>query len=164
MTRILLAEDDPVSRALLRRALTRMGYDVLVANDGLSAWDLWRSSPDVQLVVSGWMMPGLSGVDLCRRIRDACRRHYVYILLLTGKSRPLEIAAGLDAGADDYLTKPYDVDELAARLRVGQRLLQVQNENLRHMQEISELIRMIRAFFQNAKSGSVPGRFSIELG
>ena len=141
MSRILMAEDDPTSRVVLRQTLARAGYDIVVAKDGEAAWASWQSSPDTQLVVLDWDMPGLTGLEVCRRIRKASPKRYVYVLLLTGKTESPEIVAGLDAGADDYLTKPYHPDELAARLRVGERLLRLQNENLRYQEEMENLLR-----------------------
>jgi DNA-binding response OmpR family regulator len=125
--KILIAEDDPTSKLLLTRTLEKDGHEVVGAVDGISAWRLFQSeSPN--LVITDWMMPGMDGLELCRAIRASGRAEYPYIFILTaltGKGRFLQ---GMDAGADDYLTKPFDPDELAARLRVAMRILGLKQE------------------------------------
>ena len=122
--KILIAEDDPISRRLLEVFLTRWGYDVAVAASGTEALDLLDQIDAPRLAVLDWMMPGLEGVQVCRKIRERKDRPYVYILLLSARAQKEDLLLGLESGADDYLTKPFDAPELRARLHVGQRILQ----------------------------------------
>ncbi|MCE5324530.1 EAL domain-containing protein [bacterium] len=126
--RVLIAEDDPVSRRLLQALLTKWGYEVIVACDGEQAWNVLKDDDTPRLAIIDWMMPGIDGVHLCRRVRDRNSGPYVYILLLTAKSQKEDIIRGIDAGADDYITKPFDTSELNARLRAGMRILDLQAE------------------------------------
>jgi diguanylate cyclase (GGDEF)-like protein len=128
--RILIAEDDLISRRLLESVLRKTGYDVQVAPDGESAWKILLSDDAPKLVILDWMMPGMDGLQICREIRRRNERLYTYILLLTAKNNPHDLVEGLEAGADDYLVKPFDVHELRARLNVGRRILNLQNQLL----------------------------------
>lgn len=127
---ILIAEDDPISLRALRLNLEALGHVVLTASDGESAWRLVVDHPEVNLVLSDWMMPGVDGLELCRRVRDLSLsgRPYIYFILLTAKAHRDDRLAGLSAGADDFLTKPLDPAVLIARLTVALRLLATQNE------------------------------------
>lgn len=125
--RILIAEDDPVSREILRHSLAALGHEVTEAADGRIAWEAFQTSP-AEVVISDWMMPEMDGPTLCRRIREVKTRHYVYVVFLTvvnGKTRYLE---AMDAGADDFLNKPLDREQMAARLRVAARILGLHKE------------------------------------
>jgi putative two-component system response regulator len=126
---VLIADDEPVSRALLENTLVEYGYDVRTAADGLEAFELLRSGT-FRIVISDWEMPGLSGVDLCRRLRQRGVGGYVYVILLTSRNRTEDIVTGLEAGADDFVTKPFEPAELCMRLRVGQRLLALESRNV----------------------------------
>jgi phosphoserine phosphatase RsbU/P len=123
--RVLIAEDDRTSRTLLHGLLVREGYDVLVTNDGAEAWAPLQAEDAPRLLVLDWMMPHLDGLELCRRLRQRARPVPEYILMLTTRSGKEDLVAGLGAGANDYLHKPVDVDELRARLRVGLRTLEL---------------------------------------
>jgi diguanylate cyclase (GGDEF)-like protein len=123
--RILVADDDRGTRLLLTRALASWGYDVVPAVDGEEAWEL-LTREKVRMLLSDWEMPRLSGPDLCRRIRGGTAG-YVYALLLTTHADPARLVEGLDAGADDFLSKPFNPTELRARLGVGRRLLDLQD-------------------------------------
>jgi sigma-B regulation protein RsbU (phosphoserine phosphatase) len=120
--KILVAEDDAATREILARQIERLGHTPLPAADGLEAWALFQREP-VEIVVTDWVMPGLSGLDLCRRVRGASERSWAYVLLLTGKTEHEDVVAGLDAGADEFMSKPYHAEVLRARLHVGIRLL-----------------------------------------
>jgi diguanylate cyclase (GGDEF)-like protein len=121
--RVLIAEDDAVSRLVLQRAVLACGHDCLVAEDGLAAWALYeREAGAIDVVISDWMMPGLDGPELCRRVRAHPREGYTYFVLLTSRGAREHMVAGLQAGADDYLTKPLDRDELHARLIAAERV------------------------------------------
>jgi diguanylate cyclase (GGDEF)-like protein len=125
--KILIAEDDPISRRLLEVFLTRWGYQVSVAASGIEALELLEKADAPRLAVLDWMMPGLEGVQVCRKIRERKDRPYIYILLLSARTQKEDLLLGLESGADDYLTKPFDAQELRARLHVGQRILQLQD-------------------------------------
>jgi two-component system, cell cycle response regulator len=125
--KILIAEDDPVSRRLLEVFLTRWGYQVEVATSGTQALELLEQVDAPRLAVLDWMMPGLEGVQVCRKIREHKDRPYTYILLLSARGQKEDMLVGLGSGADDYLTKPFDAQELRARLHVGRRILQLQD-------------------------------------
>jgi two-component system, cell cycle response regulator len=127
--KVLIAEDDSISRTVLESLLMKWGYEVVVARDGTQAWDLLQKKDAPRLVVLDWMMPGIDGVEICRRLRAAGKGSYSYIVLLTMKGDPESIVEGLDAGADDYMVKPYNMEELRSRLRAGKRILELQ-ENL----------------------------------
>ena len=123
---VLIADDDSLSRKILAAKLGKSGYDVRLATTGDEAWDILASEDSPRLVVLDWMMPGKSGVQVCELIRSKVGTRYVYVVLVTGKSQQDDIITGLQAGADDYLKKPYDFAELEARLRTGQRILDLE--------------------------------------
>jgi two-component system, cell cycle response regulator len=125
--RVLIAEDDPVSRRMLEAFLKKWRYEVVTAKDGLDAVRILESEDAPALAVLDWMMPGLEGPEVCRRVRAHPDRPYVYILLLTARTQRDDLLRGLESGADDYLTKPFDASELRARLRAGLRILNLQN-------------------------------------
>ena len=122
--RILIGEDDPVSRRVLEEFLTKWGYEVTVTQDG--AWQALQEDNAPRLAILDWMMPVMDGVEVCRQVRRCNSEPYTYILLLTAKGQKTDIVEGIEAGADDYLTKPFDAGELRARLRAGRRILALQ--------------------------------------
>jgi two-component system chemotaxis response regulator CheY len=124
--RILIAEDSLTQAVDLRRRLEAMGHEVVVANDGLKAWTHLQARPE-RLVITDWMMPEMSGLDLCRKIRAEPGPKYVYTILLTSKSHRHERLQGLSAGADDFLSKPIDSCELEIALRAAQRIIDAQD-------------------------------------
>ena len=119
---ILIAEDDPVSGKVLEATLRAGGNQVTVTGDGLDAWDAWHLA-EPSVVISDWMMPEMDGLELCRRIRKERHDRYTYFILLTGRSGKDSYLAAMEAGIDDFITKPVDTDELKARLRVAERIL-----------------------------------------
>ncbi len=124
--KILIAEDDRATRLILSRTLGTWGYDVVAVSDGEEAWEA-LSREKIRMLVSDWEMPHLAGPDLCRRIREGSMP-YVYALLLTTHHEPARLVEGLDAGADDFITKPFNPAELRARLGVGRRILGLQDD------------------------------------
>jgi len=128
--KILVADDDAVSRRLLEATLKKWHYDVVVAEDGDKAWDVLQREDAPQLAILDWVMPGMDGPEICREVRAFGDQRYIYLLLLTAKSEKEDLIKGMDAGADDFLTKPFDVQELRTRLRAGTRILELQ-ETLR---------------------------------
>ena len=133
--KILVADDDPVSRTMLSRLLEKRDHEVVLANDGIDAWNILRGEAAPQLAILDWMMPGLDGLEICRRVR-AQKGTYTYVMLLTSRQEREDLLNGLAAGADDYLTKPLSPAELAARLNVGQRILDLQQRLLNALEEI----------------------------
>jgi diguanylate cyclase (GGDEF)-like protein len=134
----LLAEDDPLFQHILSRLLPRWGYDVEVATDGPSAWRILQSEDSPRLAILDWMMPGMEGVDICRNVRASGREPYTYILLVTGRNASGDLVEAMNAGADDYLTKPFDAHELRARLRAGSRIVHLQEELLQAREALRE--------------------------
>ena len=121
--RILIAEDDRMSAMMVRRTVEQWGFETLVVHDGIAAWNAVSGDAPPDLAILDWMMPGLDGIELCKRIRAATLKAHIYLILLTARNTRQDLIAGLDAGADDYLSKPFDPDELRARIHVGRRTL-----------------------------------------
>lgn len=126
--RILIADDDPLNLHMVVHRLREWGHEVILCTDGDAAWNTLESGIIPDVAILDWMMPGINGPELCRKIRARTDCVYVYLLLLTGKNTPEDLILGLDAGADDYLTKPFHLGELEARLRAGKRIVDLQNE------------------------------------
>jgi DNA-binding response OmpR family regulator len=125
--KVLIAEDDLDSRELLAWILKKLGHEVVTAQDGKQAWDVYKHGR-FRLVISDLLMPELDGLELCRLIRAAHHTKYTYIILLTALIGKKEYLEGMEAGADDFVTKPFDADELRARLRVAERILSIQSD------------------------------------
>lgn len=127
--KILIVDDDAISRELLRHALEDAGYEVVMARDGDEALQRFENER-IRFVITDWEMPGLSGLELCRRIRRRSLHGYVYLILLTGRSMSREIVEGMSAGADDFIVKPYHGPELLVRVRAGERILSLETREL----------------------------------
>jgi diguanylate cyclase (GGDEF)-like protein len=125
--KILIAEDDFTSRSILSAILKKWGFDPVVTEDGSAAWDLLQKPDAPGLVLLDWNMPGMDGLEVCRRLRERNPRNPPYVILLTARGEKGDIVQGLEAGANDYVAKPYDSEELQARIRVGQRMLELQS-------------------------------------
>ncbi len=136
--RILIADDDPAFRDLLKERLAKWGYDVLVAEDGNGAWQALQADDAPSLAILDWMMPGMAGIEVCRRVRKEKEEPYTYIILLTSQQQDEDIVAGMEAGADDYITKPFKHNELRVRLRAGRRIIELQNELLAARENLRE--------------------------
>jgi sigma-B regulation protein RsbU (phosphoserine phosphatase) len=141
--RILVAEDDAVTRRILEVTLRGLGWDVVTASDGNAAWRLFetlKGEDAPELAVMDWMMPGLEGIEICRRLRATPGFELVYVILLTSRGDKEDLAAGLAAGANDYITKPFDPVELEARVRVGERMVKLQTSLADRVTELEEAL------------------------
>ena len=146
--KILIAEDDAVSRTILRRAVEKLGHECLAAADGEEAWGLYKENPDVDVIISDWMMPGVDGLELCRRVRGDGREGYTYFIFLTALGDREHLLQGLEAGADDYLSKPLDRDELGMRLTSALRVTELHRRLAFQNGELEKLNRM---FFEQSR-------------
>jgi two-component system chemotaxis response regulator CheY len=124
--KILIAEDDPISRRILEANLLEWGYEVMVASDGGKAWEIIQQPESPSLVISDWMMPRMDGLALCREIRNIEKPEYIYFIILTAKGEKEDLIEGLEAGADDFLVKPFDRQELRYRLKIGERIIKLE--------------------------------------
>lgn len=125
LKKILIADDDPISLHFLKNLLENMAFEILMAEDGLKAWELFQKN-EIQMVITDWMMPGLTGPEISRKIRESGILSIPYIIIITSKGRQQDIVSGLETGADDYITKPFEPLELQARVKVGQRIIESQ--------------------------------------
>jgi sigma-B regulation protein RsbU (phosphoserine phosphatase) len=135
---ILIADDDAVSRCMLQTKLAQWGYEIILAADGSAALDILERPDAPELAILDWIMPGLEGLQVCERIRSTPRDPRTYIIMLTIKGAKDDIVAGLNAGADDYLAKPFDWEELRARLQVGLRMVELQHSLAQRIHDLEE--------------------------
>jgi CheY-like chemotaxis protein len=142
--KILVADDDPTSRALTRGLLRSWGRECLQACDGDEAWEMVRDADGPLVAILDWTMPGPDGLELCRRIRGLPAGRLVYAMLLTARTGREDILEGLRGGADDYLTKPFDPQELFARLQIAERMLTLQRSLARRVQELEEALANVK--------------------
>ena len=149
--KILIAEDDSVSRRLLQAALDKCAYEVVVACDGNQAWHALQQQPVPSLLILDWLMPGMDGVEICRKARALPDYRSAYIILLTGKNSKEDVVMGLDAGADDYVTKPFDPGELRARVSVGVRVAQLQLNLAERVRDLETALAKVKTL-----SGMLP--------
>jgi DNA-binding response OmpR family regulator len=140
----LVAEDDRVTAEILSRTLKRWQFDVTVVTEGAAAWDYLRSTTAPTLAILDWMMPELDGPEVCRRVRRELPLANMYLVLLTARESRGDLVVGLDAGANDYVTKPFDAEELRARVQVGVRVLTLQ-------QSLAERVEELQAALSNVK-------------
>jgi len=138
--KILIAEDDPVSRRVLEVNLRRWGYEIVATVNGQEAYLALQAENAPRLAILDWMMPGLSGVEVCRQLRQTAHTKNIYIILLTGMNGKENIVAGLEAGADDYLSKPFDSHELRVRVQAGARIAELQNNLAQRVLELEAAI------------------------
>ena len=141
---MLIADDDAVLRRAVRRVLADRGYDIETVRDGEEAWRALQRDDTAPLAVLNWVMPGMDGVEVCRRVRAMPTSRPTYIILLTAKSGKEDIVSGQRAGADDYVTKPFDVDELRARVQVGERVVGLQTELAERVSELEDALTQVR--------------------
>ena len=142
--KIMIAEDDLTSRTLLTAVLKKQGHEVEATMNGAEAWRAMQQPDAPRLAILDWMMPELDGVEVCRRIRTLQTDQPPYIIMLTAKSEKKNIVTGLEAGADDYLAKPYDPGELYARVEVGRRMLELQAAMADKVQELQNALNDVR--------------------
>ena len=141
---ILIAEDDLTTGTMLEAVLTKWGYQVIRTTNGNDAWEAMQVDAPPSLLILDWMMPGMDGPALCKKLRGHRKDDALYIIFLTSKRDRHDVISGLDTGADDYITKPYDIDELRARIRVGQRMLALQAK-LRKKEKLQGVLEMAGA-------------------
>ena len=145
LMKILIAEDDLTSQTILEESLKKWNYDPIVVSDGLSAWEILQLPDAPRLIILDWVMPEMDGIEVVRKVRSLESTEPPYIIMVTAKGTKVDIITGLDAGADDYLSKPFDPSELQARVNVGKRIL--------NMQEcLAEQIRELRATAKQVKT------------
>jgi diguanylate cyclase (GGDEF)-like protein len=136
--KVLIADDSIVSRHMLEATVKKWGYDPVVASDGQEAWTILQRPDAPQLAVLDWVMPSITGVELCKLVRQQQREAYTYILLLTSKNQREDLIEGMTSGADDYITKPFNHHELQVRIRAGRRIVELQAELLRTQAALRE--------------------------
>ena len=141
---ILVADDDPVARHIARKMLSDWGYAVEVRNDGAAAWELLRQADAPSLVLLDWIMPHMDGLEVCRQLRAISTPCPTYIILVTVKGQHSDIVTGLDAGANDYITKPFHREELRARIQVGERVIELQRRLVSRVQELEDALTRVK--------------------
>ena len=139
--KILIAEDDATSRLLLETTLKQWGHEVVAASDGSQAWEVLQQEDTPHLAIFDWMMPGLDGVEVCRKARAQSQMAHLYIIMLTTRDTKDDIAEALEAGADDYVNKPFNRKELQARIHVGKRVLDLQMALTARVKELEASIQ-----------------------
>ena len=142
--KILVAEDDAVSRRMLEVSLEKWGYAVVVAVDGAEAWRVLQDHDPPDLAILDWMMPAMDGIEVCRKARESLHGRPIYIILLTARGSRVDLVTGLEAGADDYITKPFDAGELRARVSVGARVVELQKGLATRVQELEEALTRVK--------------------
>ncbi len=142
--KILIAEDNVTSRILLQAILTKWGYQVVTAADGVEAWDILKEDVFPSIAVLDWMMPRMDGIEVCTRVKALNRSNPPYLILLTGRDSKEDISSGLEAGASDYITKPFDDNELKARLRVAERIIELQDSLHRNITDLQEALTHVK--------------------
>jgi phosphoserine phosphatase RsbU/P len=144
IVKVLIAEDDMVSRRLLEATLAKWGYEVMVTCDGLQALAALQGVDAPSLAILDWMMPGLDGIEVCRRVRRTHSHTPPYFIVLTAKGRREDVITGLEAGANDYVTKPFDREELQARVRVGVRIVELQHNLADRVHALEEALARVK--------------------
>ncbi|MGE5454463.1 MAG: diguanylate cyclase [Methylocystaceae bacterium] len=150
---VIIADDDRLSRRILEDRCREWGFEVLTAKDGNEAWELYLENDAPRIFLLDWIMPGINGVDLCEKMRKAPQNSYSYIVILTSLNDPSHVIRGLEAGADDYITKPFNDSELRCRLNIGKRILELE-DNILRMANLDYLTGLYnrRYFFQRMES------------
>lgn len=142
--RILIAEDDPVSRRMLEATLQGWDYEVIVAGDGAAAWEMLQSPDSPRIALLDWMMPGLDGLEVVHNLRQIEHGRLTYVILLTARSDKQDIVTGLQRGANDYMVKPFHRDELRARIHVGAQMVKLQEELAAKVEELQTALSEVK--------------------
>lgn len=142
--RILIADDEQTSRRMLETYLVKWGYEVTVATDGTQAWEILQQGDAPRLVILDWMMPGLDGIDICRRLREREDGSLTHVIILTSRETQQDTVTGFEAGADDFISKRINRAELRARIRVGERMVELQQALAGRITELEQAIKHIR--------------------
>jgi sigma-B regulation protein RsbU (phosphoserine phosphatase) len=140
---VLVAEDEAISRRLLEVLLSKWGYQTVVATNGDEAWNI-LSRKEIKLAILDWMMPGMDGVEICKKLRSSPELEYTYVIMLTARGESEDVVSGLDSGADDYVTKPFSQAELRSRLRAGERVLELQHKLVSKVKELEQALAHVR--------------------
>ena len=149
--KILIAEDEYTTRLMVQVSLENWGYTVISVADGKEAWEYLQKEDSPDIAILDWEMPELDGVEVCKRVKNLKRDNPIYVLLLTARDSQNDILHGFDAGADDYMTKPFNDNELRARVRVAERLVRIQSSLSRSVEELRQALDLV-----DALEGSVP--------
>jgi sigma-B regulation protein RsbU (phosphoserine phosphatase) len=142
--RVLIAEDDSVSRRLLETTLQKFGFEVILAATGGEAWAVLQGNDPPSLAILDWVMPEIDGIEICRRVRQLSTTTPPYLILLTARSEKTDVVIGLDAGANDYLTKPFDRSELRARIQVGTQVLDLQKVLVARVHQLEDALSQVK--------------------
>jgi DNA-binding response OmpR family regulator len=142
--RVLIADDEATTRHLIQGTLGKWGFEVLAAEDGTAALDIMKGPNPPEIVLLDWVMPGVDGLEVCRRVRAALLDAPTYIILITARGGLENVVQGLEAGADDYVTKPFDPRELRARLHAGARVVQLQKALLERNHELEDALKRVK--------------------
>jgi phosphoserine phosphatase RsbU/P len=142
--KVLIAEDDPISRCMLESAVAQWGYQPIGVSDGRQAWEALQEQDAAKMAILDWGMPGMDGLEVCRRVRAVQTDEPKYLILLTGRDAKADIVAGLQAGANDYITKPFDREELCARLQVGRQMIELQRSLSARVRELEEALSQVK--------------------
>lgn len=143
--KIVVAEDDRITRKIIHKTLESWGHEVVMADDGAEGLRLLGENPDVHMLITDWMMPEMDGLELCRKVRESEDKRYIYIIILTALIRKESIIEGFEAGADDYVTKPFDRAELRVRISVGERIINLERELARRVAELEDSLSHIKS-------------------
>jgi len=159
--KILIAEDEPAFLQLLEELLVKWGYEVVLCSDGNEAWQTLNAEDAPRLAILDWRMPGMNGVEICRNVRRVLPEPYTYIILLTSQQRDEDLVAGMEAGADDYITKPLKTNELRVRLNAGRRMVELQNQLAAHALDLEVANRDLESFSYTVANDMIKSLLSI---
>jgi len=142
--KVLIAEDDEVSRRILEYWLKKWGYNVIIAQNGQQAWEILNKDNAPRMAILDWMMPVMNGLEVCRLVRERWDKGYIYIIMLTAKDTKYDIIEALDAGADDYINKPYYQGELQSRIKAGRRIIELEKALSRKIKSLEEALNHVK--------------------